>query len=427
MAKCVVVGGGFAGLSSAVFLADKGHQVQLIEASPKLGGRAYSFEYKNDVIDNGQHILMGCYLFTLEFLELIDSLASIEIQPNLKINFIAKGGKEYLLNTESISYPFNILYALKNYNALTKHEKFTVVKLFLKIAVCNSKHYTSITTRKFLEDNNQSKNSIDVLWDIIHVGTMNCRLEESSAELFIRVMKQIFFTVDEATKIIVPKVGLSDIYCTQSENFLIERGAKINLSERLISIDYKSINKAAKSITTSDQTYTDFDYLILAIPPHQVEKVFSKSNIELPLPDYEYSSILNVHLWLKPNPFKEKFYGLIDSKFHWVFNHYNHITLTTSAADEFNELSDEKIFTIVKNELKKYFTSFESQNIYQHLIIKEKRATFKPTIENTIARKDLVNNYGNILLAGDWTNTALPATIESAVKSGQFVIDYLGE
>lgn len=425
MAKFIVVGGGFAGLSSAVFLADKGHTVQLIEASPKLGGRAYSFEHQGEIVDNGQHILMGCYLFTLEFFELINSLDTIEIQPNLKIDFVARGGKRFQLSTEGVSYPFNILTALKNYDALSNSEKLAVVKLFLKIAVCNPKHYTTVTTKEFLESNHQTQNSIDVLWEIIHVGTMNCRLEESSAELFIRVLKQIFFTVDEATKIILPKVGLSEMYCSQSEKFLNERDCSVSLSERLINLEYEYTEQKVKSIKTSKQTYTDFDFLVLSIPPHQVEKIFSESGIEFALPVYEYSSILNIHLWFRVNPFTEKFYGLISSKFHWVFNHNKHLTLTTSAADELINLSDEQILKEAVAELKDFFLNFEPNQIYKHLIIREKRATFKPTIENTSDRKRLGNNFGNVFFTGDWTNTNLPATIESAVKSSAMLSDNL--
>lgn len=427
MANCIVVGGGFAGLSSAVFLADKGHRVRLIEASPKLGGRAYSFDYKNTVIDNGQHILMGCYLFTLEFFQLINSMDTIEIQPNLKIDFIARGGEKFQLNTEGVTYPFNILSALKNYGALSNSEKIAVVKLFLKIAVCNPKHYTETTTKRFLESNHQSQNSIDALWEIIHVGTMNCKLEESSAEIFIRVLKQIFFTVDDSTKVILPKVGLSEIYCKQSEAFLKERNGSINLSEKLLSIEYDGSENKAKSIKTSKQTYSDFDLLVLAIPPQQLFKVISESKINFTLPEYEYSSIFNVHLWLNDNIFKERFYGLIDSKLHWVFNHDEFITLVTSASEEFIKLRDEEINKILVEELREFFPEFESDNIYQHLIIHEKRATFKPTINNTLERKDLESNLGNIFFVGDWTNTNYPATIEGAVKSSALAMDKISE
>ncbi|MCZ7603779.1 MAG: hydroxysqualene dehydroxylase HpnE [Melioribacteraceae bacterium] len=429
MAKIIVVGGGFAGLSASVFLSDKGHNVKLIEASPKLGGRAYSFDYNiyDTTVDNGQHIMMGCYLFTLEFLELIKSTDKIEIQPYLNIDFVARDKKKYQLSTEGVTYPFNILSALKNYDALTNLEKFQVVKLFLKIAVCNPLHYNNISTKEFLAIHHQSQNSIDTLWDIIHVGTMNCKLNESSAEIFLRILKEIFFTVDESTRIVLPKTGLSEIYIDQSAKFLTERNSSISLSEKLISINFDNDSSIARSILTNQNAYNDFDYLFIAIPPHQLEKILKESNIKFELPFYEYSSILNVHLWLDQNPFTQSFYGLINSKIHWLFNHGKHITLTTSSADELIELNDEEIIDIIKKELTEYFSEFQTVRIIDKLIIKEKRATFKPTIDNCNQRKKIPHNIGNIHFVGDWTNTGFPATIEGAVKSSAISVDILSE
>lgn len=423
MANCIVIGGGFAGLSAAVHLANNNHKVKLIEASPKLGGRAYSFKHdaQDTVIDNGQHIMMGCYLFTLEFLELINSLDSIYIQPHLVINFVDRQKKKYKLDTGDVTYPFNILTALKNYDALSKSEKASVVKLFLKIAICNPKHHEEISTKEFLEKNHQTQNSIDALWEIIHVGTMNCKMEESSAAIFIRVLKEIFFTINDSTKIILPKDGLSEMYCDQTVKFLEGKNSEISLSEKLINIEFHEDVKA-KTLITSKNRYTDFDYLVLAIPPDQLQKILPETE-KFNLPQYEFSPILNIHLWLKENPFSEKFYGLINSKIHWLFNKGKHITLVTSAADEFIPMSNEEIMEIVFKELSEYFEEFKSGSVIDHLIIKEKRATFKPTIENSVARQNLKSNYNNILFAGDWTNTGLPATIESAVKSGEMVAD----
>lgn len=426
MANCFVIGGGFAGLSAAVHLANNNHKVKLIEASPKLGGRAYSFKHdaQNTIIDNGQHIMMGCYLFTLEFLELINSLDSIYVQPHLEINFVDRQKKKYKLDTGEVTYPFNILTALKDYDALSKSEKALVVKLFLKIAVCNPKHYEEISTKEFLGKNHQTENSINALWEIIHVGTMNCKMEESSAAIFIRILKEIFFTINNSTKIILPKVGLSEMYCDRSAEFLEGKGSEISLSEKLIKIEFSDESGKAKVLTTSKKRYTEFDYLVLAIPPDQLQKILPETE-KYNLPRYEFSPILNIHLWLSENQFNERFYGLINSKIHWLFNNDKHITLVTSAADEFIPMSNEEILELVFKELSEYFEEFKSGYVIDHLIIKEKRATFKPTIENSVARQNLKSNYNNILFAGDWTNTGLPATIESAVKSGEAASDII--
>ncbi len=428
MAKVVVIGGGFAGLSAAVYLTKNGHSLRLFEASPKLGGRAYSFYYEKEktIVDNGQHILMGCYLFTLEFLETIKALDTIKIQPNLKINFASRKSTKYKLDTGEVTYPFNILAALKDYQALSNSDKISITKLFLKIAVCNPKHHSDKTTKEFLEENNQSKNAIKSLWEIMHVGTMNCKMEESSAEIFIRVLKQIFFTVNDSTKIILPKVGLSEIYCEQSKKYLEEKSGEIFLSEKLVSIDFNEEEQTVTKIRTSKKVYNDFDYVVLAIPPYQLQNVLPQS-IKYSFPEYKYSSILNVHLWVNENIFNEDFYGLIDSKIHWLFNQKDHLTLITSAADELIDLSDDEIMEIVREELPKYFGEFKSSMIRSHLIIKEKRATFKPTVSNTKARKNIQTNINNLFFAGDWTNTGYPSTIEGAVKSGVIISDKLSD
>lgn len=425
MAKSVIVGGGLAGLSAAAFLADKGHNVHLIEATPKLGGRAYSFLYsrQNSIVDNGQHIMMGCYRSTLKYFEIIGANENIDIQKNLSINFAANDKQRYRLKAKSNFYPFNILFALLNYKALSLYERLSVIKIFSKVFYNTPEDYSHLTTKEFLIKNNQSQNAIDSLWEIIHVGTMNCKLDESSAEIFVRVLREIFFTGNQSTKIILPNLGMSETYCKPTESFLERKNCSISLSEKLIKINFdKEMNKAV-SIVTNRSEYSEFDYLILAIPPFQLQKIFDDNGIKITLPAFEYSPILNIHLWLDKNSLKEKFYGLINSRIHWVFNHTDHITLVTSAANELMELNDDEILKIIKQELVDYFDEFKKIVIKKYLVIKEKRATLKPSKQNTNERKKIINRIGNIFLAGDWVNTGLPSTIESAVRSSNIIAD----
>ncbi|KUG25510.1 phytoene desaturase, pro-zeta-carotene producing [hydrocarbon metagenome] len=425
MAKCIIVGGGLAGLSAAAFLADKSHNVHLIEATPKLGGRAYSFLYsrQNSIVDNGQHIMMGCYRSTLKYFEIIGAIENIDIQKNLRINFAANDNQKYLLRAKSNFYPVNILFALLNYKALSLYERLSVIKIFSKVFYNEPEDYSHLTTKEFLIKNNQSQNAIDSLWEIIHVGTMNCKLDESSAEIFIRVLREIFFTGNQSTKIILPNLGMSETYCKPTESFLERKNCSISLSEKLIKINFdKEMNKAV-SIVTNRSEYSEFDYLILAIPPFQLQKIFDDSGIKITLPAFEYSPILNIHLWLDKKSLKEKFYGLINSRIHWVFNHTDHITLVTSAADELIDLSDDEILKIIEQELVDYLDEFTKIDIKKYLIIKEKRATLKPSKQNTNERKKIINRISNIFLAGDWVNTGLPSTIEGAVRSSHILAD----
>ena len=133
MSDYIVIGGGFAGLSAAVHLASRGKKVELIEASQKLGGRAYSFTDKSTgtVIDNGQHIMMGCYYDTIDFLKKIKTADNLDFQKSLEINFVKAGGNSYKLKCPKRFYPFNLLRGILNYKAVSLKDRFKIVDFFL--------------------------------------------------------------------------------------------------------------------------------------------------------------------------------------------------------------------------------------------------------------------------------------------------------
>ena len=133
---------------------------------------------------------------------------------------------------------------------------------------------------------------------------------------------------------------------------------------------------------------------------------------------FSYSSILNVHLWLKENPFTEKFYGLLNSPVHWIFNKGSHINLVISDADYLMEKTESEIKNLCLAELEKY-CNINQHEIIDYKIIKEKRATIIPSNKILYSRPSAKTKIDNLFLAGDWTDTGLPSTIESAAKSGR--------
>lgn len=427
MAKCIIIGGGFAGLSAAVSLSKNNHKVTLLEASPKLGGRAYSFEVPEhaDTIDNGQHILMGCYTNTLNFFEMIGSSDLLEYQESLKIYFVERGGRSFLLKANSLFYPLNLLMAILKYNAFGIRNRFRTLSVFFSLPFLNSKKIASLTVKEWLKKHNQNNSTIIKLWEIISIGTLNTTLDKASASIFADVLKKIFLGGNKASTIVLPLKGLSEIYCDQSQKFLEMNNSNIQTSEAVIKLEYDG--EMISKVYTDKNIYDDFEYVISSVPHYSLLKILPgelKSNLsELPV---EYSSILNIHLWLKDNPFSEKFCGLIDSKIHWIFNHSKHISLVTSSADEFIDLPSEEIMKIACDELEDYFPVFSKEMVIGYKVIKERRATFVPSIENTNARLEIPKNISNLVLAGDWTNTGLPSTIEGAVKSGLDAADLVG-
>ncbi|MCK5088139.1 MAG: hydroxysqualene dehydroxylase HpnE [Melioribacteraceae bacterium] len=426
MKKVLIIGGGLAGLSTAVFLADKNFKIKLIEASPKLGGRTYSFSYtkRNREIDNGQHILMGCYNETFKYIDLIGSKDTLDFQPSLKVNYVSVGGKDHELKAFKNLYPLNLLYAFLRFDVLKLTDRVNIIKLLISIKLGNQTKTEHQSVRDWLENNKQTNESIDKFWRILVVGTLNTTIDSASALIFIDIIRKMFFNGNSAATIVLPNKGLSSVFVEPAVKYIREREGEIYLSEKVI--DFVSENKCLTEVITNKNHRTDFDLVVSAIPFFSMQKIFSSKIIEQNFNlNFKYSPILSIHIWLRKNFLTEKFYGLINSKIDWVFNHREHITLVKSSADELINLSNNDLIRITDSELKKYFPIFNQRDILDYKIIKEKRATFIPTDEVVSSRKTIISPFTNLILAGDWTNTGLPATIEGAIKSGSLASENL--
>ncbi|MEJ2193971.1 MAG: FAD-dependent oxidoreductase, partial [Ignavibacteriaceae bacterium] len=165
------------------------------------------------------------------------------------------------------------------------------------------------------------------------------------------------------------------------------------------------------------------DYVILAVPLYSLRKLLPDWIIT-PDINFEYSSILNVHIWLKNNPLTETFYGLIDSPVHWIFNKDSHINIVISNANHLMEKTADEIYELCMRELKLFTVILES-DVQYFRVLKEKRATFIPANQIINSRPSSKTKINNLFLAGDWTDTGLPSTIESAVKSGKIAAEHV--
>lgn len=419
MKNVLIIGAGLSGLSAAVNLCSQNFNITILESSPKFGGRCSSIKNQNtnSLFDNGQHIMMSCYHDTIDFLKKIDAFDKIKIQKNLEVNFVSMNRKIHKLSIPEKYYPFNLLYGFLNYTALSFKERLKVIDFFLDLICCFEEDLKELTVKDWLRIKNQSDNTIKSFWEILCVGIMNSLPENASAELLAYVLKEIFLSGNNNFRIVLPKVSLSELFIDTSLKYLSDYQTNIKSNERVLKI---ISNSDGFEVITSKNSYSNIDILISAVPLFALNKILSESNLEIKkLTDFNYSPILSVHLWINENNFEKEFYGLIDSKIHWVFNHSDHLSIVISSANEFLHLSKQEIFEKIICELEIFFPMFSREHVLNFQVIKEKRATFIPDIIAVKKREQINVNNKNFYLAGDWTNTSLPGTIEGAIKSGR--------
>lgn len=452
MKKCIVIGGGIAGLTASAYLVNSGFQVELIEASPKLGGRVHSFLHKetDTIVDNGQHIMMGCYKETLSFLKMINASEKISIQQKLSVKFLKPNYNLHILAENNLFYPMNLLSAILNFSAIDFCDRISLIRLFLKIPFFAERDLEKLSVDELLSKEKQTESTKKSFWEIICVGALNTSLQKASAKVFVDVLKEIFLKGSKGYKIVLTKAPLSNIFCEPAQKFIEDKGGKIFLSEKVERVKVEK-NKISE-IITNKRRIGNFDMVVSSVPFYALQRIIDESKISYSFPNIflnplgsnensksnnlnhnsakqrafnpTYSSILNVHIWLKEKKFECDFYALIDSQIHWVFCNDTHLTCVISDADNFIKLSDDEIINIITKDLLNYL-QVDKKLIKNYLIIKEKRATFIPSSDIINARPNAETIIKNLVLAGDWVNTGLPSTIESAAKSGRVAADLI--
>ena len=420
MKKCIIVGGGLAGLSTAIHLIQKNIQPVILESSPKLGGRAssfYDYDFSCD-IDNGQHILMGCYNATFEVMQILNALDNLIYQNHLRIEYVDAAGTQIALDAKNKLYPLNILSGLLSYKAIAFKKRVSIVTFFINcVFLKGGVQPKGKTVREWLLLNGQDIEIQKALWDFLSIGALNTSPDKADAILFRTILIQMFLKGNFSTTIVLSRYDLSKTFCEPAEEHIKKHGGEIYRSERVKKIDVE--NNTVTKIYTENKVYTDFTQAVFALPPHALQKIEGIENILDPsLLDVTYSSILTFHLQLKDNKLTQPFYGLIDSPVHWVFNHKDYVTTVISDADNYMQKSESELLDMVCAELEKYL-KISRQDIGHHKMVKEKRATVVPDETQLRKRPEMRTRVKNLFLAGDWVRTGFPATIEGAMFSGK--------
>ncbi|MBS1517333.1 MAG: FAD-dependent oxidoreductase [Bacteroidetes bacterium] len=431
-----VIGGGIAGLSSAVFLAEKGCRVKLIESSPKLGGRAYSFydQEKKMFFDNGQHILAGWYENTFDFLKITGSFGLLDFQSALEINFINENMQIFRLKCTDDDPPMNLVMGLLKFKALNFNDKFRLrnINKILKGEKDSLLKYDN--AGELLRDLNQTDNLMKYFWEPLILAVFNTKPLNVGTEVFINVLKTGFGEKGNSN-LVIPSVDLNALLINKTVEYFERKDVTVITGERVKQID---IGEKVNFIILENGEKIFSDYYISAVPFFSFARLFDEKisgKFKFDPDSLKHSCIISVHIFLKEEIPEEMIpdnslgmTGLTGTSVQWIFlRSRKHLSLVISGADDIGltDESPEKIFETCVNDLKKCIRDFDKIKISDYRVIKEKRATFIPSAESGRNRPGQRTEFENFFIAGDWTDTGLPSTIESAVKSSKIISDHI--
>ena len=416
------------GLAAAVRLLEQRPdlRVTLLEARREAGGRTRSYQdpTTGDTLDNGQHLLMGCYTSTLSFLETIGTSRELERIP-LRIPFWSRTGVRSFTLDQSLPPPLHLLSAIARTSLLSFSEKRAAAEL--GNALRRNKQPTelsSMTCAELFRAHRQPAGLVTTLWEPIVLATLNARVEEASAELFVNVLKEAFFTTRAASSLLFPKVGLSELLVDPALAYLTVRGAEIRLGEPV-----RSITEGTSGVTLmTDRGDITADAVILAAP--QSDLMGETMGVQTTT----YSPIANAYFWVDREILKAPIHAFLGTTLQWAFPKpttyaAQRIALTVSAADGLAELTNEALRDRLWAELQELVPAAREATLVHAQIIREKRATplLGPEANSTRpALRSIIDPLRErIVIAGDLVQNGLPATIEGAVRNGHAAAEAL--
>lgn len=450
--EVVILGGGFAGLAAGVALAKAGRCVRLFEQKPYLGGRARSFADASTgcVVDNGQHLMMGCYHATRRFLETIGTLDRVAFQPRLSVPFVEPGRGVTRLDCPDSPAPWHLLLGVAASDSFSAGEKLDIARLGRRLssadghegslprgrgAVGKSAAACGATVERWLTELGQSEDVRRNFWNLICIAAMNEDPAVASAALFERVLRLALFQSARDSCLGIPRFGLSDCYTEAARDFLTASGGSVELGRSVIRLLLGDASTggnvaACEGVEFADGEKVVASTVVSAVPWHAFLPLVPEDLIcAVPafsgIRNLRPAPIISVHLWFD-RPFTElEFAGLRGTTIQWLFNKTkifgqpgHPVSLVLSGAREHINRSKEDLVSVSREDLGRLFPAARTARIIHALVIKERLATFSPSVESEGCRPPARTPVCGLYLAGDWTDTGLPATIEGAVKSG---------
>jgi len=429
-----VIGGGLAGLSAGCALADAGMQVTLLERRPYLGGRASSYEHPgtNETVDNCQHVLLGCCT------NLIDLYERLGVEDQIhwydRLNFIEPGGRTSMLGPTFLPAPFHSTPSFIRAKFLSIGDKDAIARGLLAL-MPGLPAETEETFLSWLERHGQTPRAIQRFWEPVLVSALNESLDRMSVHYAAQVFRESFLKSAAAGRMGVPSVPLSELYSVAGE-YIRKRGGEVLLRSSVESL--RPTETGVELLATGK--LTTFDSVVSAVPFDVLSKMLpadGSATLREKLKRFDTSPITGIHFWFDRNVTDLPHAVLLDRTIQWMFNKSilqgesrkqeagSYLELVVSSSKTLVETSKQEILDLALSELQEFFPESKNAQVVKSTVIKEIKATYSALPMSDEYRPSAKTEWPRLFLAGDWTATGWPATMEGAVRSGYKAADAL--
>jgi squalene-associated FAD-dependent desaturase len=430
----IVIGAGFAGLSAAVRMTKNGARVLVLEARARLGGRATAFPDREtgDLVDNGQHVLLGCYTATFDFLREMNVLDHVRVQPELAITMVVRSGHRSRLVCPTLPAPFHLLAGVMDWDALDWRDKLASLRMATRLASragsWQGAHRLAQALR-VAHPPGQTDRLREMLWHPLALAALNQHPEVAAAPPFARVLAEMFGSDPRASAIALPTRPLHMMYAEPARTYVEGGGGKVVTGVTAqVRVDAGGVRAVAAgelwttSTVVSAVPWFALEGLFEPCPP-ELSKIVSRAGAMASSP------IVTVNLWFDRPVLDVPFAGLPGRAMQWVFDKSavfgdgaSHLSLVSSGASPLVDQTNEALIAAAHQELLEALPESRPARLLRATVIREPRATFS-LAPGQPSRPETTTPVRGLFLAGDWLDTGLPATIESAVRAGHRAAD----
>ena len=434
-----IAGGGLAGLAAGCALADAGYRVTLLERRPYLGGRASSYQHPGtgETVDNCQHVLLGCCTNLLDFYKRTG--VGDKIRWYKKLTFLEPGGRASEISPSSLPAPLHTGPAFLRVQCLNLRDKLGISRAMAALAPSTPVDRGE-TFLGWLKRHGQTEQAIERFWKTILVSALNEDLDQVSVPYAAQVVRESFLKSARAGLMGIPTVPLTELYNSGGE-YICSRGGEIQLRASVDS--FKADASGVTLTSTGKEREQRFDYLVMALPFDVLGRLLPAVTSEPDplaetLKQFSTSPITGIHLWFDRQVSDLDHAVLLDRTIQWMFHksrliesrqreneNGSYVEFVVSCSRGLIEKSKSEIVEIAVREAAEFFPETRGAKLLKSTVIKEVHATYspRPGIDQNRPRPE--TRWDRVLLAGDWTATGWPATMEGAVRSGYLAAEAL--